>query len=245
MLSIRSPSLKRILFVAGLLTAGLLGGCAGAPTAAPAQTGGTLAAPPPLPRQGATAYHVVQADSQLRLRVYRTGPLAALGHNHVISTSDIRGTVYLQPKLERSGFKLRIPLKSFVVDKAAQRAQEGKGFEGEPSASARAGTRANMLGSAVLDAAKYPAMTLRSLGIVGPPWYPRIAVRVRLHGTSHDYVVPTALFHAPHGRLVATGGLTLKQSDFGIKPFSILNGGLRVRDTVDVSFHLVLAPVGH
>ncbi|WP_455384239.1 hypothetical protein, partial [Acidihalobacter prosperus] len=85
--SILSPSLKRIVFVAGLLAAGLLGGCAGAPTAAPAQTGGTLTAAPPLPRQGATAYHVVQADSQLRLRVYRAGPLAALGHNHVISTS--------------------------------------------------------------------------------------------------------------------------------------------------------------
>ena len=47
-----------------------------------------------------------------------------------------------------------------------------------------------------------------------------------------------------NGRLVATGGLTLKQSDFGIKPFSILNGGLRVRDGLDVSFHLVLAPAG-
>lgn len=241
---VRLLSLKRILFFTGLFATGLLAGCASVPASAPAQGGGALAAPPPLPKQGAVAYRVVQADSQLRLRVYRAGPLAALGHNHVISTSDIQGTVYVQPKLERSGFELRIPLKSFVIDKSAQRAQEGAGFEAEPSASARAGTRANMLGSAVLDAVKYPDMTLRSLGMVGPPWYPRIAVRVTLHGVSHDYVVPTALFHAPHGRLVATGGLTLKQSDFGIKPFSILNGGLRVRDGLDVSFHLVLAPAG-
>lgn len=237
--------MKRVPFLAGLLVTALLGGCAGVPTAVPAQGGGTLAAAPALPRQGATDYHVVRADSQLRLRVYRAGPLAALGHNHVISTSDIRGVVYVQPKLERSGFELHVPLKSFVIDKAALRAQEGRGFEAEPSVSAREGTRAHMLGSAVLDAAKYPVMTLRSLGMVGPPWYPRIAVRVTLHGTSHDYVVPTALFHAPHGRLVATGGLTLKQSDFGIKPFSILNGGLRVRDSVGVSFHLVLAPPGN
>lgn len=242
--TIRLPKLKPRLFLAGLLAAGLLGGCASVPGTAPAQGGGTLAPAPALPKAGATAYHVVRTDSQLRLRVYRAGPLAALGHNHVISTSDIRGVVYVQSKLERSGFKLHVPLRSFVVDKAAQRAQEGAGFEAEPSASARTGTRANMLGSAVLDAAKYPDMTLRSLGMVGPPWYPRIAVRVTLHGTSHDYVVPTALFHAPHGRLIATGGLTLKQSDFGIKPFSILNGGLRVRDSVDVSFHLVLAPNG-
>ena len=241
---VRLPHLKNILRFAVLLAAGVLAGCASAPVSAPVQGGGALASPPPLPMQGAVAYRVVQADSQLRLRVYRAGPLAALGHNHVISTSDIQGTIYVQPKLERSGFELRIPLKSFVIDKTVQRAQEGPGFEAEPSASARAGTRANMLGSAVLDAVKYPDMTLRSLNMVGPPWYPRIAVRVTLHGVSHDYVVPTALFHAPQGRLVATGGLTLKQSDFGIKPFSILNGGLRVRDSVDVSFHLVLAPKG-
>lgn len=227
--------------IIALLVVGLVAGCASVTGPATA-AGGKLLPAPPLAEQGARRYHVLRADSQLRIRVYRTGPLADLGHNHIISTSNIRGVVYVQPKIEHSGFELRIPLKSLVVDNAAQRAEEGSGFRGEPSAADRAGTRAHMLGSAGFDVAKYPEMVLRSLGMVGPPWYPRIRVRVTLHGVSHDYTVPTALFHGPHRRLVAIGGLSLKQSDFGMTPYSILNGALRVRDTVDVSFHLVLVP---
>lgn len=240
MKSSRSFASRWAFLIAGALVLGLSSGCATVSQNTPATTA-KLAPAPALPVRGATAYRVVPAESQLRLLVYRAGPLAALGHNHVITTSDIRGTVYLQPELLRSGFELQIPLDSFKIDVPAQRAQEGAGFRSTPSAADIAGTREHMLGP-VLDAAHYPTLTLRSLGMSGPPWYPRIAVRVTLHGVSRDYVVPTALFHAPDGRLVATGGLALKQSDFGIKPFSIFNGALSVQDRLDVSFHLVLAP---
>ncbi|APZ41858.1 YceI family protein [Acidihalobacter ferrooxydans] len=233
----KSPWLRGLL---GALALTVLAGCASQPPTV-ATSAQRLPPAPKLPVQGATAYHVVRADSQLRVLVYRAGPLAAFGHNHVITTTDIQGTVYVQPRLDLSGFDLRIPLKSFVIDIPAQRVQEGPGFGGQPSRADRAGTRKHMLGP-VLDVARYPVMTLRSLGMVGPPWYPRVSVRVTLHGVSHDFVVPTAVFHAGAGRLVVTGGLALKQSDFGIKPFTIFNGALSVRNRMDVSFHLVLAP---
>lgn len=239
----RVQRISVLLSSLALLSVGVVSGCAGVSASPPSVTDATNTAPP-LPVKGATVYRVVRADSQVRLLVYRTGPLAAVGHNHVISTSDIHGRVYLQHNLLRSGFALRIPLKSFVVDSRVQRAQEGAAFGGEPDAAARAGTRAHMLGPAVLDAAKFPDMRLRSLGMVGPPWYPRVKVRVTLHGVTHDFVVPTALFHAPHGRLIATGGLTIRQTDFGIKPFSIFDGALSVRNRVHVSLHLVLVPIG-
>jgi len=239
------------LLIAGAILAVGLAGCAGGPSpgesspgeASPGEPGPrTLATATPLPTEGATEYRILPESSELRLRVYRGGPLADLGHNHVIVTSRIEGRLYLKPHLADSGFKLRVPVDGFRVDPPQARGQEGKDFEGRLSSEARQATRANMLGPDVLDAKTYPTITLRSLAMSGPPWYPRITLRITLHGVSRDYVVPTAIVREPH-RLTAIGGLHLRQSDFGITPFTALGGGLRVKDGVDIAFHFVAAPV--
>ena len=220
----------------------LLGGCAGAPPLS-GPAAGAAKPPPPLPERDATVYRVDRSESQIRIRVYRAGPLADVGHNHVITSSDIHGCIYLHHRLADSGFRLTIPVTGLNVDPPAARAQEGKGFEGRLDKADRRGTRKHMLGASVLDAAKYPVITLRSIAVAGPPWYPRITVRVTLHGHSRDYVVPTAI--ARNGqRLVATGGLQLQQTRFGIRPYSVLGGGLRVANRIDVAFHLVAVPAG-
>lgn len=232
------PAHAKVAQAAILLAILLLSGCASAPPASAPSTA-SLPPAPPLPIAGAVVYHVLPQASELRIRVYRGGALADIGHNHVITTSDIEGEIYLHPQIGASGFRLEIPLQSLKVDPAA--ARRDAGFEATVTDDDRAGTRSNMLGEDVLDADKYPMMTLRSIKVQGPDWYPRITVRVTLHGTSHDYAVPTAVVRGD-GRLTAIGGLTLKQSDFGITPFSALAGALKVLDRLNVSFHLVAAP---
>ncbi len=44
-----------------------------------------------------------------------------MGHEHLVTTSDIKGKIYMHPKLSHSGFNLRIPLKSLEVDQPAER----------------------------------------------------------------------------------------------------------------------------
>lgn len=219
----------------------LFAACASTPPA-PAPGGAPAVAPAPaLPVAGATVYRVLPQESELRIRVWRGGPLAGVGHNHVIVSSAAEGNIYLQPDFDKSGFELRVPLQSLKVDPPAARQEEGTDFSSKVTDDDRAGTRKNMLGPDGLDAAKYPVMTLRSIRIEGPAWYPRITVRITLHGVSRDYVVPTAIVRG-NGRLTAIGGLHLKQSDFGIVPFSVLGGALQVRDALDVSFRFVAAP---
>ncbi len=227
------------LLLALLLTLGL-GGCATAP---PAQQTGTPAEQPapPLPTQGASVYRIDPDQSELRIRVYRGGPLADLGHNHVVTTSDIQGKIYLHDRLANSGFELTIPVKSFVLDDPQARQQEGEGFEGQLSAQDRQSTKDHMLSKDALDADQYQEIKLRSIAVAGPPWYPRITVRVTLHGTSRDYVVPTAVVRQKD-QLIATGGLHIKQTDFGIKPYSAVGGGLVVKDGLDIAFRFVAAP---
>lgn len=214
-----------------------LAGCAAAPpTAAP-----HLPQAPALRVRGAQVYRIVPRRSELRIRVYRGGALADLGHDHVIVTSAIDGCIYLHRTLAASGFEARVALERFKVDPPAARREEGRAFAGTLTTDDRAGTRKHMLGP-VLDAERYPWLKLRSLSVEGSSWDPRINVRVTLHGVSRDYVVPTAVVRQP-GRLTAIGGLTLKQSDFGITPFSVLGGGLKVRDRLQLIFHFVAKPM--
>ncbi len=91
-----------------------------------------------------------------------------------------------------------------------------------------------MLGPREFDAKHYPDLTLRSVAVTGPASHPKIVLRVGLHGAHHEYTVPTTIVRSDH-RLVAIGRLVVRQSDFGITPFSILAGGLRVADSLAVS----------
>lgn len=233
------PDPRRIPAALVLVAISLLGGCATAPPAAAPAPDHT----PPLPTTHASVYRVVPGRSRLRIRVYRGGPLAEVGHNHVITSSDVHGRIYLHHSLDASGFELKVPVNSFRVDPPTARRQAGKGFGGQLTGQDRRGTRQHMLGPRVLDAAKYPAITLRSVAVTGPPWDPRVTVRISLHGVSRDYVVPTAVVRRRHC-LVAIGELHLKQTAFGIKPYSVLAGGLRIKNGIDVAFRIVAVPTG-
>lgn len=198
----------------------------------------TLPPAPPLPVAGSTHYRITAQRSTLRILVYRGGPLAQFGHNHVIAAHDIEGEVYLNPRFHDSGFRFRIPVAGFEVDPPAARQEEGKDFATRPSPEAIAGTRKNMLGPKVLDAEHYPEITVRSIAVNGPEWAPDITVRITLHGVSRDLVIPVALWREGN-RIKVTGTTRLKLTDFGMTPFSVMGGGLRVKDGVKVRFHIV------
>src|SRR5579859_5030962 len=132
----------------------LLSACQTAPT-----TGAVAPATAPLPAlpvPGAVHY-VVDADhSDLRFLVYRAGPLASFGHNHVIQAKQMSGDVYLASDLRSSGFTLTLPVSGFDVDAPEARAVEGPDFAKQPAAADIDGTRKNMLGPGLLDAEHYP-----------------------------------------------------------------------------------------
>jgi polyisoprenoid-binding protein YceI len=193
---------------------------------------------PPLPVANSIHYHIAAGRSMLRILVYRGGPLAQFGHNHVIEAGSLEGDVYLMPDLDASGFRFRIPVSGLVVDPEAARRQEGKEFSTQPSPQAIAGTRENMLGSKVLDAEHYPDIVIRSLGMVGPAWAPDLTVRITLHGVSRDQTIPVAI-RSDGNIIVVTGTADLLQTDFGMTPFSVMGGGLQVQDRVRVRFHIV------
>lgn len=228
----RQTLLLSCLGLAGIL----LAACQTAPTA-PHGTQ-ALAPLPALPIQGAAHYVIDAKLSDVRFLVYRAGALASFGHNHVIQAKDIHGDVYLADDFQASGFSLSLPVAGFVVDDPKARSVEGPDFAKQPSDTAIDGTRKNMLSEGLLDATHYPEVNIRSVKLLGPDWGPDATVRIELRGVARDISVPIGV-DRDGDSLSVHGAFEIKQSDFGIQPFSALGGGLQVADALRVRFHLV------
>lgn len=213
----------------------LLAACQSAPVAV---TAPALAPLPSLPPAGAVHYAVDAERSDVRFLVYKAGALSSFGHDHVIAARGIQGDVYLAPAFADSGFSLTLPVQQFQVDLPELRAVEGPDFAKQPSPQAVAGTLANMLGARELDAEHYPEIHVRSVKLTGPEWGPDLTVRIGLHGVERDISLPVAI-ERQGDELTVSGSFDIRQTDFGIKPLSILGGGIQVADTVRIRFRIV------
>lgn len=186
---------------------------------------------------GAALYGVDARRSVVTLRVYRAGRLAKLGHNHVITSDNESGHAWTDGTPGTSGFEVRIAVAELVVDDPVARAAAGPDFPGELTDAAREGTRNNMLRAEVLDGARHPEIVVRA-GSLGGTWdQPAVAASVTLKGVTRSIDVPLAIVRTDD-EIVARGAFRVRQSDFGITPFSIGGGAIAVADTVDISFEI-------
>ena len=166
------------LLVAALALVVSLAACQTAPTVSTGTAAPAQAALPPLPVAGAEHYVLQAGLSDVRFLVYRAGALASFAHDHVVLAKDITGDVYLAQDFQASGFSLTLPVAGLVVDDPAARSVEGPDFAKQPSAAAIDGTRKNMLGPGVLDAARFPEIHIRSVKLLGPDWGPDATVQI-------------------------------------------------------------------
>jgi polyisoprenoid-binding protein YceI len=223
--------------LAGALWLALLAGCP-LPPRAPA--------PPPLAPAGAPAppgapYQIVAADSLLTILVYRAGPLASVGHNHVIASHELAGTIYVPSEITHSTFEMHVPVATLTVDETALREQQASAdFPPDLSDSAREGTRHNMLGEALLDAANHPEIVLQAtpLPAAAPAGTVLAQVRSTVRAEVRTFTAPVRYELSDHS-VTVSGEMTLRQSELGLTPFSALLGALQVQDEMRVSFRIV------
>jgi len=184
-------------------------------------------------------YDIVSDESLLTLMVFRGGPLAKAGHNHVIASHTLRGTLYVPMDVAHTTFEVHFPVAELTVDEAALRARENEAdFPPDVPDSAKEGTRKNMLGPALLDAEHYPEIELRSSSLEpsGSQWLAHMQVTVR----DHDSAVAVPVRYEHNGdEIVISGEFPLKQTDLGLTPFSAMLGALQVVDEMKVRFRIV------
>jgi YceI-like domain len=188
--------------------------------------------------RGATESAELQVDPELTvitIIVRRAGLLARLGHDHVITSDDESGAVWLGADPASSRFEVRFPVEKLEVDLAAARAAAGAEFAEPVPDSAREGTRQNMLRPEVLDGSRYPVILLRSRGASGA--WPNSVVRlgVTLKDRETEITVPTQVEVAPD-RVTARGSLDLRQTELGLTPYSVAGGAIQVADVLEIRF---------
>jgi len=179
-------------------------------------------------------FRVDAGSSIVIVEVRRAGSLARLGHDHVVASHDLHG--FVLPDGGRAD--LYVALDELVVDEPALRSEAG--FDTEPSAEAVAGTRRNML-EKTLETGRFPFATIGvRVGNVDAATREAetpAVISITLHGVTRDLPVPIRIATGPE-EVVATGRLTIAQTDFGIEPLSILGGAIQVEDRADMRFEV-------
>lgn len=189
---------------------------------------------------GQALLRIDAAASTLSIHVFRAGRAARLGHNHVLNAPKLTGFVKLpagDTDLGAAGFELSLRLDELQLDSSAARVALGAGWASALSPEMVAATRANMLGEAGLQAANYPLVRIRSLRIAGAA--PKLAalIEIELHGQRRQQWIA---LHAnvDNEQVRARGALVLRQSDYGLTPFSVAGGLLAVQDELLIEFDL-------
>ena len=183
-------------------------------------------------------YRVIPARSSLIVKVYRAGPLAALGHNHVVTSASTDGFVYLADDLANARADLFVPVDSFIVDDPAARAAAGPDFATQPAASDIAGTREHMLGPALLDATAFPYIGVHVAPLSVGAQSTRVNVSIDVRGKTATLPVDVA-WHRTGDELAIVAEFSVDHATLGLEPYSALGGTLRVADSIDVSVALI------
>ncbi|GAB4177254.1 MAG: hypothetical protein Kow0020_13220 [Wenzhouxiangellaceae bacterium] len=212
----------------------MLGGCAG--PSAPLDRGDpTLDWPPAASAGPGRIMGRIRPElSHAWIAVEPAGPLAKLGHAHLIGGPVIEGVVVMATDPAHSAVDLAIELGRIDVDRPEWRTEAGLQPLDE---AARTGTRANLMGPAVLDAARYPRIELRARGLHCGDQGWELEPVLLFQARRYRLKVPVELM-LTDGNLVASGAFELNHADLGLQPFSAAGGALKVADPIRIRFRI-------
>jgi len=187
--------------------------------------GASLAATP-----GGIAYKIDNKTSRLTVETETTGLSSMFGHDHRFDVRDFSGVLTMRAGAPQSAI-LHLTARGEAltlletVDDDARR---------EIAAALR---------DAVLETARYPEIAFRSRRVSATrnddgSFDVTLTGELTLHGVRRSIVVPAHVVPTRDG-LRATGALGLRQSAFGIKPYTFANGTVSVRNAVTISFDIL------
>lgn len=165
------------------------------------------------------------SDGELLLHTGVAGRAAKLGHRLTIAMQRWQATVqWAEDEPVRA--ELTVTVDSLEV-------LQGEGGVKSLSGPEKALVRSNALKS--LDAARFPEISFEADTIDQRPDGYRLAGTLRIHGKAREQVIDLRADDLGDTWRMAADA-AVRQSDFGVKPYSLLMGSLKVADEVRVSF---------
>ncbi len=177
-------------------------------------------------------------------RVYTFVDKTGLGHQHGIEGKLSSGSLVLGA--ESAAGQLVFDMRSFDADTDAARRYVG--LSGTTGESTRSQVNANMKGEYVLDVQRYPKATFdvasaKATGQTSPRGLPtyELTGTFTLHGKRQPLRIVAEVEQA-RGWLHVRGSFAIKQTSFGITPYSKAFGAIGVADTLRIYGDLWVAP---
>ncbi|MCE9667775.1 YceI family protein [Myxococcus stipitatus] len=177
-------------------------------------------------------YHLVANESSVRLHIGKSGMLKTFGHEHEVVAPAFSGQVTLdEADLARSHVSATFESRELRVLPDNEPAKDVPKVQ------------ETMLGPQVLDSGRYPDIRFTSTRCearqTGPGTYEvQLDGQLELHGTVRPVSLPLHV-ELSQDRLVARGGTTIRQTDYGITPVSAGGGSVKVKNEVPIQFMFV------
>ncbi len=194
-----------------------------------------LLPPSRLAAQQAALPTIVGAVDVNHSRVYVFVDKRGLGHQHAVEGRIQQGGFHIQPGRSPQG-DLVFDLTSFRAD--TEQARRWVGLPGKTDPETQKKVTDNMLGPQVLDVRRFPTARFQITAVQsrqdnkGQP-YLVIQGRFTLHGVTRPVAVAARVKEFAHGVRIV-GQLTIRQTQFGIKPYSVALGAVGVADPLTI-----------
>jgi len=171
----------------------------------------------------------------------KAGLLRFLGHQHAIVATEWSAELTFDPAdPARSGLRLRVPVRGLRID--TERAIAVAGLSSRPSADTVERLQGKMLGSAFLDAARFPEILFESQAVErSGEGTLRVRGSLLLHGQRRPVTTAVRLTRPDPETYRFAGDLSVKQTDHGIEPESVA-GVVDVADAVLIRFDITATP---
>jgi polyisoprenoid-binding protein YceI len=181
-------------------------------------------------------YRLIPEQSKFTVQAFAKGLFSAFGHDPVLAIKDFTGEVQFMPGSFESAFlKITIKADSIVL---SNEVKEKDRLEIEQT-----------MREQVLEIAKYPEIVFVSSNIsvtrlAEGRYRARVIGDLTFHGVTQKNLWITAQVTVSGESLRAQGDFSLKQTDFGIKPFSAAGGTLTLKNELKFSFDIAARKEG-
>jgi len=183
------------------------------------------------PETGTVTYRLVAEQSKFTVQAFAEGLFSAFGHDPVIHIRDFGGEVQFEPgTFANASLKIAVEPNSLAV---GDEVKEKDRLEIE-----------HTMREEVLETSKYNEIVFQSSNIsVSRLAQGRCRVRIigdlTLHGVTQKNLWISTEAMVSDDSLRAQGEFSLKQSDFGIKPYSAAGGTIKLKNELKFSFDVV------
>lgn len=165
-------------------------------------------------------------ESRFDVRTDKAGWLGAFGHRHRIRATQFEGVVVHDPdNASRSRVEIVVATDGLTVVREGKDIEDGDEVEAEMRAS-------------VLPPDVYPTIAFRSRIVTRTESGVQIVGTLEIAGRTRPVAVDVALV-TRGDTLRARGGFEVRQTEFGIEPYSAFGGSVKVADEIAFEFDAV------